>query len=94
MTSKQPAPLGLEECRNKAREVLDALHPGLEFIAGREREAGNCWRFEFGIPTGNPDDPWDYLIGCSNVVFVNRRTGKVRMPDDDELQNDWMDGDA
>jgi len=74
-----------EQCRAEARRVMDALHPGLEFIGDAGREALHGWVFDYGIPTGDPARPWDYLIGCENSVFINRHTGKAEAIDDNNI---------
>lgn len=79
-----------EQCRVNARRALDALHEGLTFIEDGTRELRHGWLFRFAIPTGDPDDPWDYLIGCSNEIFVNRYTGQVEGPPGESMLEDWM----
>ncbi len=79
-----------EECRAEARRVMDALHADLEFIEDQTRELEYGWLFRFGIPTEEPDRPWDYLIGGTNELFVNRHTGKVEPLTSDETLMDWM----
>jgi|GEM_PF-6998867 len=82
---------GYEESRQEARRVMDALHPDLEFIYDQTRELEYGWVFYFATPTKDPDHPWEYLVGCSNDIFVNRHTGKVEpRPSEIELM-DWMD---
>lgn len=73
---------GYEECRAEARRVMDALHADLEFIEDQTRELEYGWLFRFGIPTEDPNQPWDYLIGCSNELFVNRHTSRVEPSDE------------
>lgn len=86
--------LDLPACRERARRVMDGLHPGLEFIDPDGQAVADGWSFRFGLPTGRPEDPWEYLIGCGNLIVVNRHNGEARMPDHDELPSDWMNGKA
>ncbi len=81
---------GYEECRGEARRVMDGLHTDLEFIEDQTLELEYGWLFRFGIPTEEPNQPWDYLIGCSNELYVNRHTGKVEPLNIDTPQMDWM----
>jgi hypothetical protein len=70
---------------------MDNLHSGLEFIDDQTREVEFGWVFFFATPTKDPDSRWDYLIGCSNDIFVNRHTGKVEPWSPDATLMDWMD---
>lgn len=81
---------GYKECRTEARKVMDALHTDLEFIEDQTRELEYGWLFRFGIPTEEANRSWDYLIGCSNELFVNRHTGKVEPLTLDESPMDLM----
>ncbi|GJM10770.1 MAG: hypothetical protein DHS20C11_30460 [Lysobacteraceae bacterium] len=82
--------LDYDDCRARARVLMDALHAGLEFVDGRDREVAHGWQFEFAIPSGDPQQPWDYLIGCSSTISVNRHTGKAELLDPDQVTTDWM----
>ena len=79
------------QCRDEARRILDALHPNLEFIEPETRELEHGWLFHFAIPTGNPEQPWEYLIGCDNKLFINRHTGKSEPEVADAIVTDWME---
>lgn len=89
MPSKN-ADLGYRHCHAVAHRAINALHPQLELIEEQTRELPLGWLFHFGIRTGDPDDPWEYLIGCSNEIFVNRHTGKIEALTE-EVPMDWMD---
>lgn len=86
--------LSRNACQAAARRVMDALHDGLSFIDEAERESADGWTFSFGLPTGDPLNPWEYLIGCSNAIFVDRHSGKARVVEPDEIRLDWMSGSA